>query len=186
MKRLILLIGLSMIAGGCRGDAADQAAVVISTPTTVTPATDTPSTIAPPTAVEALVDSGSTSSGHWQLVAQSGARAGVVCVELRGPFQFGGGVCSEPSEQDFNGNDLLRYHASAGDGTFLIGVSGPNVAKVRMELRSGATVERTTVAAPFTTTARFVALPTPVNATIRSLHALDSEGTVLTTIGINP
>jgi hypothetical protein len=110
----------------------------------------------------------------------------LVCAELRGPFQFGGGVCNEPSEQDFNGNDVLRYHANAGDGTFLIGVSHPNVVKVRMELRNGASVERTTVAAPFTTATRFVALPTPVNATIRSLHALDSGGKVLTTIGINP
>lgn len=81
---------------------------------------------------------------------------------------------------------MVRYDANAGDGMFLIGVSHPNVVKLRMQLRDGASVERTTVAAPFPTAARFVALPTPVNATIRSLHALDSGGKVLTTIGINP
>jgi hypothetical protein len=187
MKRLVLLlIGATMVAGGCGGDATDHAAVAKTTPTTVTPTTATPSTTAPAGAVEAVVESGTTSSGQWQLVAQSGGRAGVVCAELRGPFRFGGGVCNEPSEQDLNGNDVLRYHANAGDGAFLIGVSRSNVARVRMELRGGASVERTTVAAPFTTAARFVALPTPVNATIRSLHALDSGGKVLTTIGINP
>lgn len=154
------------------------------TTTTVSPRPTTPPTTA--RGGPAVVDSGSTPAGTWQLVAETGARAGVVCAVLRGPFQSGGGVCNEASEQDFNGDETLRYSAAAGDGAFVIAVSRPNVAKVRMEVRDGATVERATVAAPFTTAARFVALQRPAGATIRSLTALDSGGNVLTRITINP
>lgn len=131
------------------------------------------------------MDNGSTPAGSWQLIAQPGGRAGLVCAQLRGPFQFGGRVCNEASEQDANGNDTLRY-STAGDATFVIGVSRPNVARVRMAVRGGTTVERTTVTAPFTDSAGFVALPVPTGATIRSLTALDRSGVVLTTININP
>jgi len=55
-----------------------------------------------------------------------------------------------------------------------------------MEIGNGTVVERDTVSAPFTTTARFVALPLPAGARLRSLTALDRAGTVLTTIRINP
>lgn len=156
------------------------------TTSTVAPRPTTPPTTARSGPAVAVVDSGSTPGGRWQLVAETGARAGVVCAVLRGPFQSGGGVCNEASEQDFNGDETLRYSAAAGDGAFVIGVSRPNVATVRMEVRDGATVERSTVAAPFTTAARFVALQRPAGATIRSLTALDSGGNVLTRITINP
>lgn len=152
-------------------------------PSTTRPAA-TPTTAAGAPA-EAVVDSGTTSGGPWQLVAQSGGRAGLVCAELRVSSQSGGRVCNEASEQDFNGDDTLRY-SGAGNGTFFIGVARPNVARVRMDVRGGTSVERATVAAPFTTAARFVALPLPAGATIRSLTALDSGGNVLTTISINP
>ena len=94
-------------------------------------------------------------------------------------------MCNEASEQDFNGNDSLRYIVG-GDGTFVIGVTRPGVAKVRMELRGAPTVERETVAASITTAVRFVALPLPAGAAIRSLVALDSRGAVVTTITVNP
>ena len=156
------------------------------TTSTAAPRPTTPPTTARGGPAEAVVDSGSTPAGRWQLVAETGPRTGVVCAVLRGPFQSGGGVCNESSEQDFNGDETLRYSAAAGDGSFVIGVSRPNVATVRMEIRDGATVERATVAAPFTTAARFVALQRPAGATIRSLTALDSGGNVLTRITINP
>ena len=108
-----------------------------------------------------------------------------MCAVLRGPFAFGGRVCNEATEQDFNGNTTLRY-SGAGDGMFIIGISRPGVSKVRMEIGNGTVVERDTVSASFTTTARFVALPLPAGARLRSLTALDSAGTVLTTIRINP
>lgn len=163
-----------------------------STTVRVTGTTRPPTTrpAAPSTTVsgqpsEAVVDSGTASTGAWQLVAQTGGRPGLVCVELRGAFQFGGRVCSEASEQDANGNEILRY-SGAGDGSFFIGVTRRDVAGVRMEVRGGSTVERATVAAPFTTAARFVALPLQPGATIRSLTALDSGGNQLTMISINP
>lgn len=163
-------------------------AVASTVATRVTTSTVAPRPTTPPARSGpgvAVVDSGSTPAGTWQLVAETGARAGVVCAVLLGPFQSGGGVCNEPSEQDFNGDETLRYSAAAGDGAFVIGVSRPNVATVRMEVQDGATVERATVAAPFTTAARFVALQRPAGATIRSLTALDSGGNVLTRITIN-
>ncbi|MGI8809881.1 MAG: hypothetical protein ACR2KK_18975 [Acidimicrobiales bacterium] len=204
MRRLIVTLSVAvLVIAGCGGDSDDDALVVTATTTTQAPTTTTeaPTTTTAPvrttttttsrpaatstTVAEAVVASGSTAAGPWQLVAQPGGRAGLVCALLRGPFQFGGQVCNEASEQDANGNDTLRY-SGAGDGSFFIGVSRPNVARVRMEVRGGSAVERATVAAPFTTAARFVALPLPAGATIRSLTALDSGGKVLTTFVINP
>jgi hypothetical protein len=137
------------------------------------------------TAGEAVVDSGTRAGGAWQLVAEPGGGSGLVCAFLRGPFDAGGRVCNEASEQDANGNDTLRY-SGAGDGRFIVGVSQPPVSRVRVELRDGSVVERATVAAPFTTAARFVALPLPSDSAVRSLTALDSGGTVLTRIVVNP
>ncbi len=155
--------------------------VATAPPTTAPPTT---ATTAKPAQLDGVVDSGTSSSGSWRLVAEPGGRTGLVCATLVGPFQFGGRVCNAASEQDFNGDDILRY-STAGDGAFVIGVSRPNVANVRMELRAGPPVERATVAARFTTLARFVALPMPKDAVVRSLTAYDGGGNVLTTITIN-
>lgn len=94
-------------------------------------------------------------------------------------------MCNEASEQDFNGDDTLRYSGVLGE-PFVIGVALPTVAEVRAELAGGIVVERATVTAPFTTAARFVALPLPAEAGIRYLIALDSAGRELTRIPINP
>lgn len=55
-----------------------------------------------------------------------------------------------------------------------------------MELRGGTSVERSAVAASFTTDARFVVLPMTRDPVIRFLSAYDGSGKVLTTISVNP
>ena len=132
----------------------------------------------------AVVDSGTSQAGAWQLVAERGER-GLLCSRLRVRSEDAGRVCNEASEQDFNGNDTLRYSGTPGE-PFVIGVGLPAVAKVRAELVGGVVAERATVAAPFTTAARFLALPLPADARIRYLVALDSAGRELTRIPINP
>lgn len=195
LRLLLLALAAGTLASGC-GDSG-RAGGFASAPsttrpqsaegpgTTISPVTVGPSTTRPTREAEAIVDRGTLPGGAWQLLAQSGPRPDTLCAELRGPFQIGGRVCNEASEQDFNGNDVLRYSVG-GDGTFVIGVTRPNVAKVRMELRGAPTVERETVAASITTAGKFVALPLPAGAVIRSLAALDSRGAVVTTININP
>lgn len=203
MKRVIFLLAVAaMVIAGCGGGGDEAFVATISTTSILAPTTaQAPSTTVAPGAItttrrvttttvaagpiEEVVATGTAAGGPWQLVVEPGGRAGLVCAELRGRFQFGGGVCNEASEQDFNGDDTLRY-SIAGDGTFVIGVTRPAVAKVRVELRSAATIERATVAASFTTAARFVAVPLPAPSTIRSLTALDGGGRVLTTITVSP
>lgn len=133
---------------------------------------------------EEVVASGSTASGQWQLVAQR--QSGLVCVVLR----MGGyvrPVCGAPTEEDFNGDDTLRYgrRGEADSGSFILGVAGPRVAKVRAELLGGGVVEVQTVPASFTT-ARFVALPLPQQAVLSTLVALDAGGQQLTRFALNP
>jgi hypothetical protein len=163
------MVVTAVMASGCAGGGTEI----------VTP----PTTAAAP--IPTVVDSGTVAGATWQLVAEPADATGLFCARLTGPFQFGGRVCNAASEQDFNGNDTLRY-STAGDGTFVIGVTRPDVATVRMELRGASAVERATVAAPFTAAARFVALPTTSGAILRSLTAVDGRGDRLTTITVNP
>ena len=94
-------------------------------------------------------------------------------------------VCNTRTEQDFNGNDVLRY-STVAEGAFIVGVTASGATWVRAELRGGTVVDQATVAATFTTSARFVAVPLPADAVIRALVALDSTGRELTRITINP
>ena len=189
------MIVTAIMAVGCAGGGTETVApTTTAAPPTAAPATTTaaptttaavPSTTVPARPVPTVVDSGTSAGGTWQLVAEPPDATGLLCARLVGAFQIGGRVCNEASEQDFNGNDILRY-STAGDGTFVIGVTRPDVATVRMELRGASAVERATVAAPFTSAARFVALPAGSGAILRSLTAVDGRGNRLTTITVNP
>lgn len=130
-----------------------------------------------------VVDRGSAPAGEWQLLAER-EPSGVLCAALKVDGRGQGHVCSEPSEQDFNGDDVLRY-AGAGDGTFVVGVGASGVERVRVELRDGTIVERGTVGASFAGS-RFVALPLPANSVISTLVALGSNDRVLTRFALNP
>ena len=197
MRRRLLAAALGAALYTACGDGASDGAVgSASTASVPAPATTVaPSTTSTNAAVrgattttrlaraEEVVDSGTGGSGFWQLIA---ARDGsLLCAELRGPAGPAGRACNSATEQDANGNETLRY-STAGDGAFVVGVGLPSVIRVRAELRDAATVERATVAASFTSAARFVALVLPAGAVIRALTALDAGGRVLTRITINP
>lgn len=203
MRRLVLCLAVAVLATTACGDGPRDLGAVATTgapsSTSTTAATSptstttvgrtTTTTRTPPTTTTAapapaVVDSGTSQAGAWQLVAERGER-GLLCSHLRVGSQDAGRVCNEASESDFNGNDTLRYSGLHGE-PFVIGVALPAVAKVRAELVGGVVAERATVAAPFTTAARFVALPLPADAGIRYLVALDSAGRQLTRIPINP
>lgn len=212
MRRLLSILAVPLLAMTACGDGPRDLGAVATTvaPSSTSPSTSTSTSIStttttparttttartnttaraqqtttPTASGPAVVDSGTSQAGAWQLVAERGER-GLLCARLRVRSQDAGGVCNEASEQDFNGNDTLRYSGALGE-PFVIGVGLPTVARVRAELVGGVVVERATVAAPFTTAARFVALPLPANAGIRHLVALDSGGRELTRIPINP
>lgn len=130
-----------------------------------------------------VVDSGRAPTGEWQLVAERQA-GGLLCAVLSVDGRDQGQVCNEASEQDFNGDDVLRYSV-LGDGTFVVGVSVSGVDKVRAELRDGTIVERGTVGASFAGS-RFVALPLPGQSVISTLVALGDNGQVFTRFTLNP
>lgn len=198
MCRTRLILVFVLVLAACGSDQEDVAVVdnptTTSAPTTSAPATTTPTTsraastsTVPATTVvaanEQVVDSGTSPAGSWQLVAFKEPR-NVVCAGVRvDRREADPRACSGPSEQDFNGNDTLRY--AAGE-SFLVGVTSSTVAKVQMHLRDGTMVERATVAATFTSTFRFAALYLPPGAVIRSLSAVDGGGRRLTSITINP
>lgn len=197
MRRLLaILTPLLLLAAGC-GDGSTEGAVGTAStttapaPTTTVGATRSPTTsptTAPvrsttPTPAEEVVDSGTSAAGAWRLVAvRDGSR---MCAELRLASQPAGRACNAATEQDFNGNETLRY-STAADGAFVVGVSASTVSRVRAEVRDGAPVERATVGASFATNARFVALPLGPGAVIRALIALDAGGRALTRITVNP
>lgn len=129
-----------------------------------------------------VVDSGRAPTGEWQLQAERQA-GDLLCAVLKMDGQDQGQVCNEASEQDFNGDEVLRY-AVLGDGTFVVGVSASHVDKVRAELRDGTMVERATVGASFADS-RLVALPLPAPSVISTLVAVDDNGQVLTRFALN-
>lgn len=130
-----------------------------------------------------VVDSGSAPAGEWQLLAER-QPSGLLCAVLKVGGRDEGLVCNAPSEQDFNGDDVLRY-SSFGDGTFVVGISASGVDKVRARLGDGTIVERATVEAPFAGS-RFVALPLPAQSVVLTLVALGDNGQVFTSFSLNP
>ncbi len=191
MRRLLILAVAVLATTACGDGPRDVGAVATTVALTRTPtSTSTPTTTMPrrttttAASAPAVVDSGTSRPGAWQLAAERGER-GLLCAQLRVRSRDAGRVCNEGSEQDFNGNDTLRYALAPGE-PFVIGVALPAVARVRAELVGGVVAERATVAAPFTTAARFVALPLPAEVGIRYLVGLDSAGRELTRITINP
>ncbi len=203
MRRFLLVLAVAVVATtACSDGPRDLGAVattVAPSSTSTSTSTSTPvattttlaritTTIARTTTTSAsgpaVVDSGTSQAGAWQLIAERGER-GLLCARLRVRSQDAGTVCNESSEQDFNGNETLRYAGVPGE-PFVVGVGLPAVAKVRAELVGATVAERATVSAPFTTAARFVVLPLPSEAGIRYLVALDSAGRELSRISINP
>lgn len=124
-----------------------------------------------------VVDSGRSPTGEWQLVAERQA-GGLLCAVLKVDGRDQGQVCNEASEQDSNGDEVLRYSV-LGDGAFVVGVSASGVDSVRAELRDGTMVERATVEASFAGS-RFVVLPLPAQSVISTLVALGDNGQVFT------
>jgi hypothetical protein len=148
-----------------------------------TPPTTVPTTTTVVRLNEQVVDSGTSPAGAWQLMAYAEPK-GVACAGVRVERRDAGPrVCNQPTEQDASGDNTLRY--GAGE-SFVVAVTLPAVRKVQAQLRDGTMVERATVVAPFSSTARFAALYLPPGAVIRSLVALDAAGRRLTSITINP
>jgi hypothetical protein len=134
-------------------------------------------------AASQVVDTGTSPAGQWQLLAERQA-GGVLCAVLTIEGRDEGQVCNEASEQDFNGDGVLRY-AVFGDGAFVIGVSASGVETVRAELLDGTRVERPTAEVSFAGS-RFIALPLPAQSVIRTLVALGHNGQGLSELKINP
>ena len=130
---------------------------------------------------EEVVATGRTGAATWTLTARR-SDTGLVCALLRVAGSDTGQVCQSPTEEDFNGDDTLRYGVEGG--SFLIGIGVSGVDKVRVQLTTGAIVEATGAPASFTS-ARFVALPLPSGGVIGHVDALSASGTALTSFTLN-
>lgn len=122
-------------------------------------------------------------AGARQLWAQRQA-PGLLCSVLRVGGRSLGQVCSQASEQDFNGDGTLRFSLVADGAGVIVGVTAPEVALVRVISRDGGSVERPTTPASFSAEARFVMLVS--TAPIRVISALAADGRILTTFTLNP
>jgi hypothetical protein len=193
MRRILIIVTMAALAttacgsggGGDETVASSVTTTVVASPTTMVRLSPTTTTTAELRPAEAVVASGTSPSGAWQLLARREA-TGALCALVRVQRQDAGPmVCNEASEMDSSGNATLRY-AVVGDGRFLVAVGIPGVARVRVDLRNATSVEEATATPPFTSAARFAALPLPAGSVIRAIVALDDSGRELTRIPVNP
>lgn len=141
----------------------------------------------PPHEVEAVVDSGAGPGGQWQLKAFRDG-PGPACASVFQAGRVTGLGCYAASEQDGNGDDVVRYAIAdvPGAQNYQMGITRADVARVRVELVGGGVAERATAAHPSFAANRFVVVFLPQDAVIRALVALDRSGRELTRIVINP
>jgi hypothetical protein len=139
--------------------------------------------LAAPSGDSLLLDQGSAESIDWKLVLKPGDP---VCAELKTAAGEGGtAVCDSASEQDFNGDERMRYaFATLGneDGPkFVIGVTHPAVAKVVVNYPSGKAPEAATRALPAASGRRFFAVylipeEPELASEIQAIRGLDQTG----------
>ena len=187
-------------AGACAGDEpgtgrppGSPAATPTASPTageTASPAA-TPGATASPQGDPRVVGQGSTSNGiAWRLVVQPG---NPVCVQLRRADDVGDFlVCDENSEEDFNGDRRLRYRFGGLNPEqvpkFVIGITAPEVAKVRIDLAEGQSPEVQTVASLAAPGRRFFVVelnPDPPQE-VQAVRGLDRQGRTVAGFRLGP
>lgn len=164
---------LCLSAGACR---TENPAVAPSPSASVTA-----SPAATPTADPRLLAEGSAAPGlQYQLKLVPGDP---VCVQLRrvedvGDFM----VCDERSEQDFNGDDDLRYAFGGLNPEqvpkFVIGITDDRVASVLIDLADGQSPKVATLASPEAPDLRFFVVmlnPEPPQH-VQAVRGLDAGG----------
>jgi len=180
-KRSSVLVGLVLIVvlgAGCRTENP-----ALEPPATPTPG-DSPTagqTESPGAGDPLVLEEGSTENGiRWQLVAQPGNPA---CVQLRrtdgvGDFM----VCDEQSEQDFNGDERLRYAFGGLNDEqlpkFVIGITAADVARVEINVPEGQSPAGDTVASAQVPDRRFFVVeldPEPAQHVL-AVRGLDGAG----------
>ena len=145
---------MCLATGGCATDegkvdrpAASPSAAETESPSPGTEATGSPS----PQDGPLVVGQGSTENGiDWRLVVRPG---NPVCVQLRRTDDVGDFlVCDEDSEQDYNGDERLRYAFGGLNEEqvpkFVIGITVPGVEKIRIDLPDGPSPEVQTLSSP--------------------------------------
>lgn len=138
-----------------------------------------------------LLAEGRTANGiAWALRLQEGLP---LCVQLRRLDEVGDFmVCNEDSEQDFNGDERLRY-AFGGlnpeeTPKFVIGITDPQVLRVRIDLPEGESPEVDTVASPRAPRQRFfvVELPSQPAQEVQAIRGLDGSGKTVAGFSLGP
>ncbi|HEX2053966.1 MAG TPA: hypothetical protein VHJ78_09620 [Actinomycetota bacterium] len=206
--KLVVLAVLLAVTGACGGDDPSPAPTT-GTPTsspdtgqTASPSPDAGQTASPspspgqttggsPGADPLVLSQGRTDNGiSWQLRVQTGRP---VCVQLRRTDQAGDFlVCDEDSEQDFNGDERLRYAFGGLNPDqvpkFVIGITDPAVRKVRIDLPEGTSPEVDTVASSQVRDRRFfvVELPSEPAQEVQAVRGLDAQGRTVAGFRLGP
>jgi hypothetical protein len=146
-------------------------------PTGVPPLPTRPPTSPSPASDPLNLAQGTAQGLAWKLVLKPG---NPVCLELQaGPGSAGSIVCDEESEQDFNGDQRLRFSLGGVNESevprFAFGFTVPEVTRVRVELASGAAPEETTKSSSAVPNRRFFVVPL-LGSDIAAVRGLNQAG----------
>jgi hypothetical protein len=150
---------------------------VSPSPTRVSPLPTRPPTSPSPASDPLSLAQGTAQGVAWTLVLKPG---NPVCLELQGRAgAVGSIVCDEETEQDFTGDQRLRFSLGGVNESevprFAFGFTVPEVTRVRVELASGAAPEETTKSSSAVPGRRFFAVPLPASD-IAAARGLNQAG----------
>ncbi len=188
---LIGVLALSLCAACSGGNPSTESRATQSATSPVASPTAGPAGSPSPASNPLVLAEGNTGSGiDWRFVVQPGDP---VCAQLRRTNDAGDFlVCDEDSEQDFNGDERLRYAFGGLNEEqvpkFVIGITAPEVAKVVIDVPSGQPPEAETVASSQAPGRRFFVVqlaPEPAQE-VQAVRGLNNEGRTVAGFRLGP
>jgi hypothetical protein len=195
MTRRTTLVGLLLLLVSVLAACAtpDPEPTPSPTETAASPgATETPGDPTPsPTSTESLTLAEGTSEGvAWKLVVKPGTP---VCVELQSAAGNAGTVvCDENSEQDFNGDERMRFAIGGVNPEqlpkFAVGITVPEVTRVIVNLPQGDPPGADTASSSAAPNRRFFVVPLDPEPAqeILAVRGLDARGRTVAGFSLGP
>lgn len=189
-RKLAALLFLLVIAGCATDDPSPDGETPGQSPTAGVSATATAAD--DPDVDPLLLTSGDAGNGiAWELRVVPGD---TICVQLRRTTEaFDFLVCDEDSEQDFNGDENLRYGFGGLNQDqvpkFVTGITSPEVARVRIDLSGeGPAPEAETLTSSEVEDRRFFVVPLPSEPAqeVLAVRGLDSGGKTVAGFRLGP
>lgn len=126
----------------------------------------------------------------WKLVVKPGTP---VCVELQNAAgEAGMTVCDENNEQDFNGDDRMRYAFGGVNPEqlpkFVVGITAPEVARVVVNVPEGESPGADTASSTAAPDRRFFVVPLDPEPAqhVEAVRGLDAQGRTVAGFSLGP